>query len=432
MVFFALILNLNAVKVVTKINNSLMTYAVFILFAAVVIFNKIQNDGLDFHIDNTMLLMLSLFVIVAIVSMVWTGNDNFADLAKFVAGVAIAYLASQMKWRDRVGGLKISVLFSFLYSIFLILRYSWVYATYTGATGSSNYLIVTLPLGLGLSLALVFLTMTKTNIAEKVFYIAAIAIQTIALMQYPARGNIIFPIALTAVLLIYKNWRKPLRLIISLIVIVLLVFALFWATETFGNNYLQLRMTRMFEGQNQEKRVPLYGYFVNYILDNMCYFIGVGFGNSAEVLKIGGFHEHYPHNFLIELIGEMGIFGVALIAVVLVKLIISERRQLLYFRELDADQRKRQEGWFFAANAGLLFYAMTYFKSYSIYDGYQLFIFVAFMLHTETEAVPASIRAAEELSDGYSDEAYEDGEYPEEDHEGEGYPDGDVFIEDMT
>ena len=107
MVFFALILNLNAVKVVTKINNSLMTYAVFILFAAVVIFNKIQNDGLDFHIDNTMLLMLSLFVIAAIVSMVWTGSDNFANLAKFVAGVAIAYLASQMKWRDRVGGLKI-------------------------------------------------------------------------------------------------------------------------------------------------------------------------------------------------------------------------------------------------------------------------------------------------------------------------------------
>ena len=113
MLFFALILNLNAVKVVTRINSTLLVYAVFILFAAVVILNKIQNDGLDFHVDNTMLLMLSLFVLAAIVSMVWTGSDNFSELVKFVAGVIIAYLASQMKWQNQVGGLKTSLLFSF-------------------------------------------------------------------------------------------------------------------------------------------------------------------------------------------------------------------------------------------------------------------------------------------------------------------------------
>ena len=431
MLFFALILNLNAVKVVTRINSTLLVYAVFILFAAVVILNKIQNDGLDFHVDNTMLLMLSLFVLAAIVSMVWTGSDNFSELVKFVAGVIIAYLASQMKWQNQVGGLKTSLLFSFLYSIFLIVRYSWVYATYTsGTTGSLNYLVVTLPVGLGLSLALVFLTMTKTGVAEKVFYIAAIAVQAIALMQYPSRGNLIFPLVLTAVLLVYKNWTKPLRLIVSVIVIVLLVLAMFWATEAFGNDYLQVRMSRLFENQEQEKRVPLYGYLINYILDHMNYIIGQGFGNSSEVLKIGGFHEHYPHNFLLEIIGEMGIFGVALIGTVVVKLIISERRQIMYFREVDSDERKKQEAWFFAADAGLLFYAMTYFKSYSIYDGYQLFIFIAFMLHTG-KAVPAAVKSKREPAEGqYLDEEYGDGDYYEEDDDGE-YP-GEVYFEDTA
>ena len=74
---------------------------------------------------------------------------------------------------------------------------------------------------------------------------------------------------------------------------------------------------------------------------------------------------------------------IALLAVVGYKIIKGEYNQIKYFRELDIDDRKKQEGWFFAANAGLLFYLMTYFKSYSIYDGYQLFIFIAFMIHSD-------------------------------------------------
>ena len=384
MTLFACILNLNALKIVTGINENGLVFGIFAAFAAVVFLNKIQNDGLHFRFDNTLLLVLTIFVLTAIVSMVFTGADGIVALVKFMAGIVIAYLASQMRWANRMGGLKISVVTSTLYSVFLIVRYSWIYATYTsGSTGSANYLIVTLPVGLGLSLALVLMTVTKTKPLEKVIYIAAVVIQTVALMQYPARRNLIFPLVLTAILLIYKNWNKPKFLILSLLLIALLAIGLFWITTTLGNNYLQYRMTRMFESQEQEQRIPLYGYYLGYIFDHMNYLLGQGFKNAGDVLAQGGFHEHYPHNFLLEIIGEMGIVGIALLSVVGYKIIMGEYNQIKYFRSIDIADRKKQEGWFFAANAGLLFYLMTYFKSYSIYDGYQLFIFIAFMIHSD-------------------------------------------------
>lgn len=384
MTLFALILNLNALKIVTGINENGLVVGVFAAFAAVVVLNKIRTDGLNFRFDSTLLLVLAIFVMTAVISMVFTGANGIVALIKFLAGIVIAYLASQMRWTNRMGGLKISVATSLLYSVFLIVRYSWIYATYTsGSTGTSNYLVVTLPVGLGLSLALVLLTMTKTSPLEKVLYISAVVVQTIALMQYPARGNLIFPLVLTAVLLVYKNWNKPKFLFLSLLLIAVLSVGLFWITTTLGNSYLQYRMTRMFESQDQEQRIPLYGYYLGYIFDHMNYLLGQGFKNSAGVLVQGGFHENYPHNFLLEIIGEMGFVGIALLAVVGYKIIKGEYNQIKYFRELDIDDRKKQEGWFFAANAGLLFYLMTYFKSYSIYDGYQLFIFIAFMIHSD-------------------------------------------------
>lgn len=380
----ALILNLNAIKIVARLNENVMVLGLFAVFATVVLLNKIQNNGLNFHFDHTLLLVLAVFVITAIVSMVFTGADGVFSLIKFLAGIVIAYLTSQMSWVNRMYGLKIGVILTLFYSLFLITRYSWVYATYTsGTTGTSNYLTVTLPVGLGLSLALVLLTMTKTTVLEKIAYTAAVVAHIVALTQYPARGNFIFPIILTAILLIYKNRKKPKLLFLSIIFIIVLAVGLYWIMTTFGNSYLQYRLTKMFESQEQEQRVPLYGYYIGYILDHLSFLIGQGFKNAGDILAQGGFHEHYPHNFVLEIVGEMGVVGIALLAVVGYKIIMGEYKQIEYFKTLDVEDRQKQEGWFFAANAGLLFYLMTFFKSYSIYDGYQLFIFMAFIIHSD-------------------------------------------------
>ncbi len=381
---FALILNLNAIKIVARLNENSLVFGIFAAFAAVVLLNKIRTDGLHFRFDSTLLLVLAVFVLTAVISMVFTGADGIVSLIKFLAGIAIAYLASQIRWINRMYGLKIGVVMTLFYSLFLITRYSWVYATYTsGTTGRSNYLTVTLPVGLGLSLALVLLTMTQTSLLEKIVYFAAVVAHIVALTQYPARGNFIFPIILTAILLIYKNRKKPKLLFLSIVFIIVLAIGLYWIMTTFGSSYLQYRLTKMFESQEQEQRVPLYGYYLGYIIDHLNFLLGQGFKNAGDVLAQGGFHEHYPHNFLLEIIGEMGVVGIALLSVAGYKIIKGEYNQVAYLHELDIEDRKKQEGWFFAVNAGLLFYLMTFFKSYSIYDGYQLFIFMAFMIHSD-------------------------------------------------
>lgn len=380
----AFILNMNAVKLVIGYTGNDLTYALFIAFAAAVLLHALAMKKTKLKIDSSIFLVLALFLVYAGITMLWSGvEDAVSKLLKFVAGIIIAYLASLLEEDSRVNAIKISMLISTVYSLYLIANYNFVYWQIIRSI-IYNYLFVTLPVGLGLSFALVFTFMTKSSLWRKLYLALSIIIQTFALLQFPARGNLIFPLLITAILLIYKSRKNVKRLVLSLLVIAALFFILYTVTIRHGNDVLILRFTRLIENKEAEKRVPLYEYYLGHIIQHGDYLIGQGFGAASEVLSQGGFHEQYPHNFIIELVGEMGVFGIALLTTISVKLIKNEKLLLNNISAMGGEMRENRKMRFAVYNAGLFFYLFTYFKSYSIYDGYQLFIFIAFLLHSST------------------------------------------------
>lgn len=376
----AIILNMNAVKVVLKTTGNSLTYVFFLMFVAVSIGQRFIIKDAKFPIDYELLFILFVFFVFAGLSTLWSEIVAIGEkVLKFSLGIIIAYLAALMSEDSRLKAFQISLFISTFYGAYILFNYTGVYSAFI-RSGIYNYLVITLPLGLGLSFALVIIMITDTGLWMKLCLVLSIVIQTLALIKFAARGNLIFPIILTAGMLIYKNRRNPKLLLVSIILVAGLIWMLYFVTIKYGDELLVYRLTRLFEGGKQEKRLPLYRYYITYIFEHANYVIGQGFGAASKVLADGGFHESYPHNFILELVGENGLVGIALIIFIFVRLLQSEYRYLGGNISI-CDNEEVTNQVFAITNAGLFFYLLTYFKSYSIYDGYQLFIFVSMMLN---------------------------------------------------
>lgn len=390
----AVILNMNALKVVLRTTSNALTYLVFAAFAGVML-RRIVAGEYRLEFDRPVLGVLLVFLAGVAVSMVARGNliEALPTLAKFLAGLVIAYLASLQTGENRRGSLMLTMLISAMYAVFLILQYSSVYNGLI-KTEKFNYLNVTLPLGLGLSLALSLITCGKGSWGEKALCAGCVALQAAAMLKFNARGNLVFPVAVAIVLMVIVHRKDAKKLLAVGLAALILAAAAYFLILAFGSEKLLQRFTRILTDAEQEPRFLLYQYSIRRIAGNAEYLFGQGFDCSRGILKAAGFHESYPHNFVLELVGEMGLAGLALLCTAVVRLIRAEGVQAEAFLTAPDEEKGPRTRLFCLMNAGLLFYAMIFFKSYSIYDGYQLFIFLAMMLHPCAESVISMARAA--------------------------------------
>lgn len=373
------ILNMNAIRTILRVSNNVYTYLIFILyFTAIGAICCIEKKRIkaNFFISLAVL----LYFIVALLYMLVYGYDEINQLLKFATCVCIASTLGVMSHRAVINTVEYAITFSTLYALYAILFRNSLYNQLI-SSGESNYLNITLPIGLGLTLALSRFLVNSNNPWNIAWNCISSLIQTIALLNYSARGNLMFPFVILITLMLYTGRLQLKNFPRNAILFGLVAMTMYYLLLNVANVYLMQRFSRLFLSIADETRVPLYSFYISYILEHANYIIGIGFGRSAEILHATGFTENYPHNFILELVGEGGIVGILLLLSTTIELF---RAEIKWKIENEAGDKKldlqENNALFLYANGGLLFFLLNYFKSYSIYDGYQLFIFIGIIL----------------------------------------------------
>ena len=381
----AIILNLNAIRIIMR-SSDFLTYFVFLSFSIIVAVNEfgIRRKKYIYYNDVVIPLLLS-FIYIVFSSL---GNENaLSKLIKFVSCIIVANMASYLDNDKRALGLQLSAIISTVYSIYLIININAIYSL--GSSRVFNYLDITLPIGLGLSFLLSSLfigKMWQTSFLNLAVIIFSIVVHLYSIIQLYARGNLVFPIIIAIALLLYNNKTSLKKIMMSGVVVIGLLLISYNIFLRFANERLIRRLMNLFTNISQEDRFPIYRFYIDYIIQDFRFVFGMGFRSSTEVLQKAGFSVSYPHNFILELVGELGIVGLSLILCILGRIWRSAKKELKNFRSISVSSFVNEKILYYATLAGFLFYMFSYFKSYSIYDGYQFFIFIGWIIHKDKRA----------------------------------------------
>lgn len=374
----ALILNVNGLRIITGINIPL-SYSLFALFGISVTAIHFLEKRRKPSINIPLAIALALAAVWAATSIILKGRSGWGNLFKFYASIIVAFCATQLDTRQRVYTLRFFLTVNVFYSIYTVFSHSYISTTYL-IPKIYNYLDVTLPMGLGLAVCLSLLFLGTGSLRSVALYLVVAGMQILGLFQYYARGNVLFPL-LTVVILLFlialSDCSKRLRNLTSIGVIIAVSVGLFLL---FSSPKMVRRMTNLFYSLSEELRLDLFRHYWQSIASQKTLLLGIGFGQSRDILLAGGFDHYYPHNFLLELAGELGLAGVVLILTTVVEICRSVRLYLQQIRMVQSNCDLSISFLFSAA--GFLFFLMTFSKSYSIFDGYQLFIFIAMLLVT--------------------------------------------------
>ncbi len=377
-ILLAFIFSLNAVSTVFPAYRTVLTYMIFGMFIVFTVLTTSRH--LRFRIHPSIAWTLVLYLIWSFITMEIYGTGAEGQYVKFILCIIVAIMAGTLNTSTRMTAIRISIVISTFFAIYCILRYDQINRAVI-YTNAGNRLTVTLPMALGLMFALIGVLVNRASKIRSAFYIFSIIVQTIALLSYSARGNLIFPYVVFAIMLIVDSRNNRRVIIRNLFLLILGGLSFYFLFTRYASVGMINRLTRLFTQTERESRIPVYHVYIEDLTRNIRYIVGSGFGRSAEILQNAGYTAYrYPHNLFLELIGEGGLFGIALVIASISEVIKSEK---IYFSRLNAiewsiDSLLTQE--FFLVNGGFLFYLFSYFKSYSIYDGYQLFIFMSMIL----------------------------------------------------
>lgn len=375
-VLLALILNLNGLRVITGL-NTILSYSIFFFFGVSVVASHIIDKRKWPVINIPLTAAVTLTLVFAAVYTFKSGGEELGKLFKFVVSILVALLSAQLDERQKAHAMYFTVGISAFYSLYAIVRQPVIFADYV-IPKVFNYLDVTLPMGLGLTISLSILLLGRGNLRSIVLYLTAACVQIIGMLQYSARGNVLFPLLTVLFLLLtiaVVDRRKRLK---SLSMIAVIVVAAIGFLQFFANPKLIKRLTDLLWSLESEPRIDIFRHYWSSISDPKTLMLGLGFGQSRNVLLAGGFNHYYPHNFALELIGELGVAGIALLVT---SLFVLFRSLGIHLRRIS---QEKMDGMnldaFLFSIAGFLFFLMNYSKSYSIFGGYQLFIFVSLLV----------------------------------------------------
>ncbi len=377
-VLLALVFNLNAMSIIYVSMPSAVTYAVFVAFCLSVMVSNSRKSKIMINVPICFTLLL--FLAWSFATMYLFGTKSESRYLKFIICLMVAWFASTISVKTRLYAIRVSTLISTLYGVYVLSRNDYIYRRII-STHIRNRLDVTLPIGLGLMFALVGILISRETRLLCMYYIMCAAVQTVALLSFAARGNLIFPFATFLVLLFTDSRLNRRKVFQNLLLILGAAIAFVFLFYRYANSRLVTRMMRLFMETEEEGRVSLYKSYITSIIQHTYFLIGSGFGSSAQILEnLGYLGFRYPHNLFLELIGEGGVFGISFILVVIVELQKKYKRIIREIRNINWDPFDAYTQHFYLISGGLLFYLMSYSKSYSIYNGYQLFIFIGMVL----------------------------------------------------
>lgn len=392
-ILLALILNMNSIRIIfgNKI-GSIIAYSIYILFVILLFIKSIKKRYISI---NKNIIVISGFVIVAIslISLLIRGKVAYLSTwIKFLVSILIGINASTFSIKQIKITFKYIVFTGGIYSIYILNNISRLQYLIKHMPDQINYLVVTLPLGVTLTATLIFIFYSKKLKMKIIYFISSIVLLA-ALFNFQARANLIFPIIITVFILLISVIKKPSNLIKLILGVLVGVIVLRMSIQYLDVDKLILRLSRLFNETESEPRVLLYFNYWKYITEDFRWIVGIGFNESKNALSAMHMIETYPHNFILEIFGELGVVGLLCCISIILKIyqyIISILGWMLKnLRNVNERQFIiNKDEKIISCNLVIscfIFYFLTYFKSYSIYDAYQLFSITGFVVAIYTE-----------------------------------------------
>lgn len=169
-----------------------------------------------------------------------------------------------------------------------------------------------------------------------------------------------------------KKFFKYHKLKTTIFIIILAIGLLFVFNYFMQNasDYVTGRFLRMFEDTEDESRVYVWKKSIGMIFDQYWFVLGGGINAFRENF------DFYPHNIFIQYFGELGFLGIFSLIYCVVYVVKEIKSLVLYI------SRHQESITFICCFAGLLYYFLTFNKSFSIYDACPLQIMFVLTIST--------------------------------------------------
>lgn len=370
----ALVMSMNVLRFVLNVyDTNLLLYAIYVITAIILLFKYNIANVLRFSVKIRNIYYLNITILFfAFVTLPLTFSmDTISTLVKFIVSTMIAGLCLSIPIKKIKSVLFSIVFINLVYSVLLLL-----YPERSDAymQGDVNYLNITLTIGCALTICLAYFLYTyivKNSFFGMVFSLSLSFFYFLILIRFAARGVLLFPpiIVLFLTTLFFKYHKlKTTTFIIILVIALLFVFNYFMQN---ASDYVTGRFLRMFEDTEDESRVYVWKNSISVIFDRYWFVLGGGINAFRENF------DFYPHNIFIQYFGELGLLGIFSLIYCVVYIVKEIKSLVLYI------SRRRQESMtFICCFAGLLYYFLTFNKSFSIYDACPLQIMFVLTIST--------------------------------------------------
>lgn len=362
-----LVLNINALRVLLGVaETNILLYMLYFVTIAVLLakYNKEIPKMLS---NNTSVKRIFFFILYILsfsaISLVWSTYDNApVTFLKFLTALFLSFLCLYFPIA-RIYILKnLFVSFNILYGIYCVLFPSRIFDLYELGL---NYLNVTLTLGLSFCITLISFVKAyfENKFKSMILWVGLSAFFFFVLTGFLARGVMIFPPIIMFVLTLFMGKKHSVK---TLLIVGVLAIVIFFVSQLFMDmvsDYGAARMMRLFEETEDEDRVELWDICYRIMMDNMWYV----FGGGIEAFRSSYF---YPHNIFMHILGEFGIVPLSIFVYMLYAIFKNFISSQLKFNTNERDA-------LFFVIAGILYYLMTFSKSFSMYDALPLYMMMA-------------------------------------------------------
>lgn len=341
------------IKTLIKIDIHLILMpCIFLLF----IFNFRMNFSKLYKYRLPLYTTSFFLVILVFLSLILFHNyEAFRSLVEFILITIFFFMGVKFNRYDLKVFYTLIISISLIESFMIFINRDYIYQWET------NYLLVTMIIGVS-SCLLLILILHFRSIFLKLFFIFCYFLTIIGIISMQARATALFVLFFSFLypIFYFKRIKKGIYLLFLGIVFFISFDFIF---DVYQNAKIYERMTELIYDFENEPRLLIYKkYFFG--MQGM-WLTGFGMGQSSNAL----FGDNdYPHNFILEFGSEFGILGILFI-VLLLGHIIFEKKYVVEENKL----------YFLFSYVFFLYFLVMFFKSFSIYDSYLLFLSFGFM-----------------------------------------------------
>ena len=372
----AIILCMNAIRYLINMSDGgSVLYLIYIMFIGCVAVNHIYVSRIE---KGHRLVQITFFVSIFLVGYItlYSVLLEIEDIS-YCIKLAILLMIAIMVYKLPAIVLKKTISYilviNIIYSSILIALPNKMNSY---MQGNANYLTMTLPLTIVLTITLsrvvCSICIKKKGLKDCLIDTTLSLLFFIAITMFASRSAFIFPLLCAVIISVLASEKHRMRLFG---VYLLLGFALVIGIQIFMENassYAILRMQKMLtEGFAGEDRWEIWRSCIELSLERGWIIFGGGVGALEDAI---GF---YPHNLYLQFISEMGILGIIFCLAVTIGCIwfVICGWKTLIKQGADHDSKIL----FLTLVSALLLLFFTFMKSFSIYDGVTISIFVAML-----------------------------------------------------